>query len=559
MSKIQLSQYQTDIIDAFKKTHDNMFISALAGCGKTFILTELSQYVDTYSVFIAFNKSIQEELKTRITNPKFKTYTFNGLGYQIMSNNWEKMENERLKNQPNTKRKNIQLDSYKTKTMLSKIWSKYEEEINVLCFDEEDDNIMRESIATLFDLCRQRMVNINDEDSVLMVIEFYELFHGVSVPECICKFLNDLMLLDMQLFKEEGIVDFIDQIFLTYILVKNGEWVLEYWHRFENIFLDEAQDVSTLQQLFIGILRRSKNSRIIAVGDKNQAIYSFAGADCRAVDSLQRLYKTVEYELPVNYRCPAKHLRYVQRECNIPIKARPNAPEGHLYNIDYDEIFDYIQAGDCILARKNSDLCQIILELLQQGIPVYIRDEKLVNRLIAQINSAKKEINDMNNFPEYIENIRDKYKKAVIERTKKLQNEGVMDNTEVENMNFSDTNVDLLDCLELLYRNYCSDYKTNLKKLNDFDCFSRYVRNMLKTDGTKDSIQCVSIHQAKGKEYNRVFILNNARVHYELASNPDQTQQEKNLSYIALTRSKDILFLVNSPPDDDDYDMEMLF
>ena len=82
---------------------------------------------------------------------------------------------------------------------------------------------------------------------------------------------------------------------------------------------------------------------------------------------------------------------------------------------------------------------------------------------------------------------------------------------------------------------------------------------MLKTDGTKDSIQCVSIHQAKGKEYNRVFILNNARVHYELASNPDQTQQEKNLSYIALTRSKDILFLVNSPPDDDDYDMEMLF
>ena len=84
---MQLSKYQENIVDAFKNTKDNLFINAFAGCGKTYMLLELSKYINTYSVFIAFNKSIQEEIKIKINNPKFKSYTFNGLGYQIMMKN----------------------------------------------------------------------------------------------------------------------------------------------------------------------------------------------------------------------------------------------------------------------------------------------------------------------------------------------------------------------------------------------------------------------------------------------------------------------------------------
>ena len=62
MSDIILSKYQKDIIEGFKNTKNNMLINALAGTGKTYILTELSNLISTYSVFVAFNKSIQEEL-----------------------------------------------------------------------------------------------------------------------------------------------------------------------------------------------------------------------------------------------------------------------------------------------------------------------------------------------------------------------------------------------------------------------------------------------------------------------------------------------------------------
>ena len=50
------------------------------------------------------------------------------------------------------------------------------------------------------------------------------------------------------------------------------------------------------------------------------------------------------------------------------------------------------------------------------------------------------------------------------------------------------------------------------------------------------------------QEYNRVFILNRARVYTEFGRTSDQRKQEQNLSYIALTRSKDVIYLVDSIP-----------
>lgn len=558
MSTIKLSQYQQKIIDGFKKTKGNMLINALAGSGKTFILTELSNLISTYSVFVAFNKSIQEELKARITNPKFKVYTLNGLGFLIMNCNWSKMEEQRLSNSTlkNDKKRELQLKKYKTLEMIPQIIKPYQHEFIILKDSDEEDiiNEYYENIGQLFDLCRQRMVNVNNKDDVLDTIEFYELFANLDIPHSICDILNDLMLLDMKLFKEDGIIDFIDQVFLTYILVRSGEWQLEYYHRFENIMVDEAQDLSKLQQLLLGVLRRSKASRMIFVGDENQAIYGFSGADCHAIDNIRRLYNPIEYDLPVNYRCPSKHLRYVNREFNIPIQPRPDAPEGNLYNIEYEDIEYYIKQGDCILARKNADLCKVALELLSQGFSIYIRDESLVNKLLKEIKKAKKELKDLTELPNYIIGIRSQQLKLLRERNQQLQNSGVIDTSSIDEISFTDTNIDLLDCVDVLYNNYYNDNRDKVNKLKDFNAFALYVQEKLQTKGTRNSIQCVSIHQAKGKEYNRVFILNKARVYTEFGRTADQRKQESNLSYIALTRSKNIIYLVGSDNKNEDDD-----
>ena len=1000
MADVQLSTYQKNIIDTFKSTKDNLFIEALAGCGKTFILVELSKLVNTYSVFVAFNKSIQEELKLKITNPKFKTYTFNGLGFMIMNYNWEIQEAEKKKKNPSYKTKSLVVDTYKINNIVSKYLK--QENLHQILGAEEYLKVLEDTVH-LYDLCRQRLVNMEDIDEISDVINFYDLYDEY-IPDDLVQILQYVTAEDIRQFKEDGVIDFIDQIFITYILIKQGVWELAYFHRFENIFVDEClpgdiyvtcldngtekriplktlykrycnnqslplaksfnhatgmyefkpilnvkkhenrkiyeitteglnkiratdnhkfytqrgyvevkdliigkdilcledlnndliidiipkdnvdvydievqdnhnficssnqystgiishncQDLSKLQQMFIGLLRRSKTSRYVFVGDKHQcqpagtkilmrdgsekniedvqigesvaqystqhglivgvskiqdtrknyivsdkksfnvhdlvsveldngyksqytynhiayvrmnaettknavclylmykedgnlfrigkvklyskssntfclrpcmlsegfdkawilniydsnkeawineqlyslkyqipqlifqedkisytlqdvkyiydniggnlfergisllhefnkefefpffergdtikhiakthgfflaacnifprymemgiydekniryhtyknrndtfrgryleyhtiqkrtfehgdfkvygltvpycntyiadkivthnSIYSFAGADCHSTDTIKRLYKTKSLALPVNYRCPSSHLDFVNEKYHIPIQPRPNAPEGEIYKIQYDEVCDYIKPGDCILSRKNKDLCKIALILLDNKFSIYIKDETLVTKLIKKISSFKDQVSTVNELNSVLQKITDEYYQQIEEQQDLLfedDEEIVEDNTPHEEIvTYSDNSIDLLECVSILLNRYQEDNANNASRLQNIDSFIAYVKKKLCTKDTKDAIQCVSIHQAKGKEYNRVFILNNNKVFKELAHTSDQYEQEKNLVYIAMTRSKDTIFLVGTDPEEE--------
>ena len=545
---MKLSKYQDDIVNAFKNTKDNLFINAFAGSGKTFMLLELSKYITTYSVFIAFNKSIQEELKIKITNQKFKTYTFNGLGYQIMIHNWEEEQKKFSQQNPTYSVKNLIIDTFKSNEIASLVCADKKDTFKLYFMDSTDEENDEEQqylsflndLSHLFDLCRQRMVNFSDEDGIYETIEFYELFSSLmDIPTEIPDLLRRMLELDIE-WATDGKIDFIDQLYITYFRVMQKQWTVPYWNQFENIFIDEAQDLSRLQQLFISLIRRPKG-RIVAVGDKFQAVYSFAGADCNSVDTLQRLYQTKEYQLPINYRCPQKHLRYVNKQFDIPIQPRPEAPEGVMKQINYESLHSFVEKGDCIISRKNADLCSTALILLEHDKSVYIRDEKLVDKLISKIMSFKNSLNSLSDMADHIDNLRKEQYEAIEKRTTKLIEKGIVDNEQVENTTFSDSAIDLLDCVEILLKNYSN--KPNAK--DDFSSFINYIRQMLNTKEKRGAIELTSIHQAKGKEWDRVFILNDAKVFYEYAKTPDQIQQEKNLSYVAVTRSKDVLFLVH--------------
>ena len=171
---------------------------------------------------------------------------------------------------------------------------------------------------------------------------------------------------------------------------------------------------------------------------------------------------------------------------------------------------------------------------------VYIRDEKLVDRLITKIFSFKNVINSLSEMDEYIKKLKREQQTAIEKRTEKLIEKGVVDNEQVENTTFSDSSIDLLDCLQVLLENY----RNKPNSLDDFSSFINYVRQMLNTKERRGAIELTSIHQAKGKEWDRVFVLNNARIFREYAKTSDQLQQETNLSYVAVTRSKDTLYLV---------------
>lgn len=60
------SPKQTKIFDTWINTHNNILINAVAGSGKTTTLLQLLELCDNRTLFLAFNKSIQEEIQAKI-------------------------------------------------------------------------------------------------------------------------------------------------------------------------------------------------------------------------------------------------------------------------------------------------------------------------------------------------------------------------------------------------------------------------------------------------------------------------------------------------------------
>ena len=85
---VELSEYQKKIIDFYiEHPFSNMYINALAGSGKTHTILELTKLSETSDVYLAFNNSVVNEFKEKITNDKVKVSTTYAMAFSIMKYN----------------------------------------------------------------------------------------------------------------------------------------------------------------------------------------------------------------------------------------------------------------------------------------------------------------------------------------------------------------------------------------------------------------------------------------------------------------------------------------
>jgi len=105
-----------------------------------------------------------------------------------------------------------------------------------------------------------------------------------------------------RLFKANAL-DFDDLIMLTVIIFRLFPSVLKkYQDRFKYILVDEYQDTNRAQYYLVNLLA-SKNKNIYVVGDDDQSIYSWRGADIRNILEFEHDYPNVKViKLEQNYR-----------------------------------------------------------------------------------------------------------------------------------------------------------------------------------------------------------------------------------------------------------------
>lgn len=105
-----------------------------------------------------------------------------------------------------------------------------------------------------------------------------------------------------QFLEKNNLLDFDDLIIYTYELLKNHKNIKNYFqNKFTHILIDEFQDTDFLQYQILKLLN-TQNNYIFAVGDPDQSIYSFRGAEINNNKLFLKDFKAKTLILNENYR-----------------------------------------------------------------------------------------------------------------------------------------------------------------------------------------------------------------------------------------------------------------
>ena len=115
--------------------------------------------------------------------------------------------------------------------------------------------------------------------------------------------INEIYLEYEKQCQREGVADFGELLLRSYeLLISNDTLRTHYQNRFNHVLVDEFQDTSELQYRWLKLLA-GKDNIIFAVGDDDQSIYAFRGANVGNMQSLQHDFNIEKViKLEQNYR-----------------------------------------------------------------------------------------------------------------------------------------------------------------------------------------------------------------------------------------------------------------
>lgn len=286
------------------------------------------------------------------------------------------------------------------------------------------------------------------------------------------------------------------------------------------ILLDEGQDTNQLQRRLL-LKMLAVGGRVVIVGDQNQAIYAFRGAGHTSMDDLRKDFNCTQFPLSVSYRCSIAVVEEARRILQLPwggpavgtIDPAPDAVPGSVTRSS-----ELPLTPTTILCRTNAPLLAVALQALRNGHAVRIVGRDLKDQFENTIKRSKAaSLSDLRKY--LAESTGRQLRKA----------RGASARRAVE---------DMAACYNLLLSRAVSmgDLSDLIAKLfattNPFYTFS-------------------TAHRAKGLEWDSVHILNR-NLFNSFADTDAESQQERNLLYVAVTRARvDLCYLTMRLGDDD--------
>lgn len=295
------------------------------------------------------------------------------------------------------------------------------------------------------------------------------------------------------------------------------------------LVIDEAQDMDKDEfDLITALMEQNEEMRVIAVGDDDQNIYEFRGASSKHLEQFILNNKAIKHELVENYRSKSNLVnfsnQFVKRiSCRLkqtPIIAMQNDngkikivhyQSGNLINPLVQDILKTELLGTtCILTKTNEEALQITGLLIKNNLKATLIQSNDGFSLY-NLNEVRYFLNQLNLSDDVF-----------------IINDDIWLNAkrEVVNKYRHSTKLEILG-------NIIKDFEaSNPKKKykSDLEVFIRESKLEDFFNENGETIFVSTIHKAKGKEFENVFMM--------LENYNSSTDESKRLLYVAMTRAK---------------------
>ena len=408
-------------------------------------------------------------------------------------------------------------------------------------------------------------------------------------------------------------IDFDDMLVVCYELFASRPDILALWQKkFKFILVDEFQDINRVQYDVIRMLALPENN-LYVVGDDDQAIYGFRGADSELMFQFREDYPDAEQiVLGTNYRSTGNivknslkvishNKRRFQKELNavkdsgkclhVQELKDPVEEAGYVADAIEKQMESGAAAEDmAVLFRIHTDARPLVEELIERHIPFQMKEHlpNIYNHFAAKdilayfrLALGKRERRDflqvMNRPKRYIgrdslagaevsfEEIRKFYcdKDWMLDRIDQFEwdvkmlakmapyagiqyirkrigyDDFIKDYAYTHNMERQDLN-EILAELEESARPYTTieEWFRHIEEYTETLRIKERQKSM-----EQEGVRLMTLHAAKGLEFNTVWLIevNEGQIPYKKAKTDQQTEEERRLFYVGMTRAREQL------------------
>ena len=578
-----------------------LLVLAGAGSGKTKVLTTKIAYLikeldvsPTSILAITFTNKAAKEMKERVHGligdlaKYIQISTFHSFGLKVLRENYKYLGYD----------SNFSIiDSDDSLTVIKKILKQKNLDPKIY-----NPKAIRNKISS----CKNE----------LMTPEMYSKYAGTDyeniVVEVYEKYLKRL--------KESNSVDFDDLLILPIKLFKENPVILEdYQNRYKYILIDEYQDTNEAQYILTKMIS-AKYRNICCVGDNDQAIYGFRGANYKNILNFERDYKDSKtIILEDNYRSTKRILDAAncvirnnkdRKEKNLRSN-KSNGDKIEYYRCDSEKEEASYVVGEikklvneknidyqsiAVLYRTNAQSRNLEEAFLRENLPYkvigsfYFYSRKEIKDLIAYlrlihnpkdnvsllrcINTPKRGIGlktiqniidkaEIKNISYYdaIEGGKELVFKDIIEQLREISKDttltelidkvlelsGIKDELISEKTLEADIRLENLEEFKSITKSF--EEREGLVSLEDFLLEISLISDVEEYKDDDNRVSLMTIHSVKGLEFDYVFVVGMEEgifPHVNSMYDSNELEEERRLCYVAITRAKEKLYLVNA-------------